>query len=94
MRDQRLPISSRPAATDHRCDSISMTSLASYRGLALAALLSGCAGGDVMLKPGQPAPPLAAEDGSLATDWRGNEVNLSKLMTHGPVVLVFLRGFS
>jgi hypothetical protein len=61
--------------------------------LFLIASTVGCSGAN-MLEQKKPAPALSARvDGSIeAID--GRSLNLSELSRKGPVMLVFLRGFS
>ena len=60
---------------------------------AAGALTSACSGGK-MLEQRTPAPPLSArEDGSIVTI-DGRTLSLEQLHRRGPVMLVFLRGFS
>ena len=65
------------------------------RVLALAALMlaSGCTGGE-MLRRGDTAPELIARGDSAAKTFDGATVNIAESRTKGPLLLVFLRGFS
>ena len=53
----------------------------------------GCAGG-TMLKLGDPARPLVDGKGQPARGLAGEPISLKQLYAKGPVMLVFLRGFS
>jgi hypothetical protein len=52
------------------------------------------AGGCEMLEEGDAAPELRDEQGEPARDMDGSAVSLEELRSEGPVLLVFLRGFS
>ena len=54
---------------------------------------AGCAGG-TMMKVGEPARPLLDAKGQPARGLDGEPVLLKRLYARGPVLLVFLRGFS
>jgi hypothetical protein len=63
--------------------------------LSLIAVLcfAGCAGAKV-IKTGQNAQELSADSGTPARTIDGAPLSLSQLTRQGPVLLVFLRGFS
>jgi hypothetical protein len=61
--------------------------------LSLPLCFTGCAGGKV-IKTGQNAQELAGDSGAPARTIDGAPLSLSKLTREGPVLLVFLRGFS
>jgi hypothetical protein len=62
-------------------------------GLSLLLCFAGCAGGK-MIKTGQKAQELAGDSGVSARTIDGAPLSLSQLTREGPVLLVFLRGFS
>ncbi|MFH2009827.1 MAG: hypothetical protein ABI333_24745 [bacterium] len=57
------------------------------------ALLGACFGGP-KLPEGKGAPALLDSKGQAAQTFDGRPVVLSELLKQGPVMLVFLRGFS
>lgn len=56
-------------------------------------LVSGCAGGK-MLKAGQKAHELSGDGGISVQGVNGSALSLARLYAKGPILLVFLRGFS